>query len=254
MNFFDLEIKVKGIDVLKEEPSKIRGKLVSMVPQEVGAALSPFHKIYDVFEDVIAQGSKVERAKVIEKATETLSFLGFADPERILKSYPHELSGGMLQRVLLALAIVTNPLLIIADEPTSMVDAPLRINIVELLNKIKKDLGITLVVITHDIAITPHLSNKIAVMYAGRIMEYGNTNEVIIEPLHPYTRMLLNSIPRLKSTIDLKLIERRNMKLDPLNACPFADRCESYIEGVCEKIEPKYMKIGNRMVFCHLYE
>src|SRR5579875_2959782 len=176
-------IVMKDIDILNSKPDSIRGKLISMIPQEVGTALSPFHKISTVFEDVMASENKA--TNILNEASKILAFLGFKDPERILKSYPHELSGGMLQRVLLALAIIKRPYLIIADEPTSMVDAPLRINIVEILNAVRKEFNISMIIITHDIAITPHLCDNIVVMYAGKIMEYGKAKEIIDNPLNP---------------------------------------------------------------------
>lgn len=248
------EVIIDGVEVLKTDPRLVRGRLVSLIPQEVGLALSPFNTIGEVFIDIMRERSSAEPGKTLSEASKLLGSLGFSDPERILRSYPHELSGGMLQRILIALAVSSNPRLIIADEPTSMVDASLRLSIVELLNRVRDLYGVSMVVITHDIAITPSLCDLTAVMYAGKIVEIGGSKEIIDSPAHPYARMLIRSIPRIRRAVSLKPIPGLPPDLsNPPRGCPFAPRCPEVIGDICHNIEPKGIVDSNRKVYCHLY-
>ncbi|HWQ17960.1 MAG TPA: ABC transporter ATP-binding protein [Sulfolobales archaeon] len=247
------EIVVSGVNILKEDPVTVRGRLVSLVPQDVGAALSPFNTMGEVFADVLssARGNKIDSFKV---ASGILESLGFSDPHRILRAYPHELSGGMLQRVLIALALSLNPKVIIADEPTSMVDASLRKGIVDLINTIRSSYNVTTIIITHDIAITPLLCDITAVMYAGKIVEIGRSKSIIENPLHPYTKMLLKSIPRIRRPVELRPIPGLPPDLSGfIKGCPFAPRCPSIIGDICNNVEPKGYRVDDRLVYCHLY-
>jgi len=248
------EVILDGIDVLREDPSSIRGKLVSLIPQEVGGALSPFNRIEDVFRDIYKSIGIYDRSIVIERALSMLSSLGFDDPVRILRSYPHELSGGMLQRILIALALSLSPKVVIADEPTSMIDASLRKSIVDLLNKVRETYSVSLIVITHDIAITPSLCSTTAVMYAGKIVENGPSKEVIREPKHPYTRMLIESIPSIRSAKIPKSIPGLPPDLSkPIVGCAFAPRCPLAMD-ICYREDPKVILEGKgRYIYCHLY-
>lgn len=248
------EIIIDGVDILKTDPELVRGKLVSLVPQEVGLALSPFNTVGEVFIDIMRSKSAAEPRQILSEASKLLRTLGFSDPERVLRSYPHELSGGMLQRVLVALAISLNPRLIIADEPTSMVDASLRLGIVELLNSIRDLYKVSMIVITHDIAIAPSLCDLTAVMYAGKIAEIGDSRDIIDKPAHPYTKMLIKSIPRIKRNVSLKPIPGLPPDLsNPPKGCPFAPRCPEIIGDICHNVEPGSHVLDNRRVYCHLY-
>ncbi len=247
------EILVNGVNILKTDPVTVRGKLVSLIPQDVGAALSPLNTIGEVFADVLGSigGGRDSSLKV---ASDILKSLGFSDPQRILKSYPHELSGGMLQRVLIALAISLNPKVIIADEPTSMVDASLRREVVDLINTIRYNYSVTTIIITHDIAIAPSLCDITAVMYAGKIVEIGPSKSLIEKPLHPYTKMLSKSIPRIMKLVELKPIPGLPPDLgSPIKGCPFAPRCPDVVGDLCYNVEPEEYRAGGRSVYCHLY-
>jgi oligopeptide/dipeptide ABC transporter ATP-binding protein len=182
--------------------------------------------------------------------------VGFSDINRVLKSYPHELSGGMLQRVLIALAVSRRPLILIADEPTSMIDASLKRDVVELLKNIVLTQSVSMIVVTHDIALAPHLCSRIAIMYSGEIVEDGLSTEILANPMHPYTVMLLESIPRILSPRKLKAIP--GLPPDPrstLTGCSFEPRCPKAIKGLCDKIKPPLSTIESSIrVSCHLVQ
>ncbi len=246
------EIILDGVNILnnKEYPRK----LVSLIPQEVGSSLSPFHTIEQVFLDVLMARGVTDREEALKIARSTLSLVGFNDTGRVLKSYPHELSGGMLQRVLIALALSRKPLILIADEPTSMIDASLKRGIVELLKNIVLTQSISMIVVTHDIGLAPHLCRRIAIMYSGEIVEDGLSAEVLTNPMHPYTVMLLGSIPRVLSPRKLKAIP--GLPPDPRSTpigCSFEPRCPKAIKGLCDKVKPTLATIeSTRRVSCHL--
>jgi oligopeptide/dipeptide ABC transporter ATP-binding protein len=246
------EIILNGVNILHDK--RYSRKFVSMIPQEVGSALSPFHTVEQVFIDVLMSKGVFDREEALKVARFTLNLVGFNDINRVLKSYPHELSGGMLQRVLIALAISRKPLVLIADEPTSMIDASLKRDVVDLLKNIVLTQKVSMIVVTHDIALAPHLCSKIAIMYSGEIIEDGLTEEVLANPMHPYTMMLLESIPRILSPRKLKAIP--GLPPDPrstLTGCSFEPRCPKAIKGLCDKIKPPLTTIeSTRRVSCHL--
>ncbi|MEM4823018.1 MAG: ABC transporter ATP-binding protein [Acidilobaceae archaeon] len=247
------EILVNGANILKVNPASVRGRLVSLIPQDVGAALSPLNTVGEIFNDVLSpiRSSKEDSYRI---ASSILESLGFSDPYRILKSYPHELSGGMLQRVLIALALSLNPKIIVADEPTSMIDASLRKDIVDLIRAIRSKYNVTTIIITHDIAISPSLCDITAIMYAGKIVEIGPSRSIVENPLHPYAIMLLKSIPRIKRTVRLKPIPGLPPDLSsPIKGCPIAPRCPNVIGDICNNIEPREYRLGDRLAYCHIY-
>lgn len=248
------EIVLNNVNILnnREYPRK----LVSLIPQEVGSSLSPFHTIEQVFLDVLTSKGVTDKGEALKIARSTLSLVGFSDINRVLKSYPHELSGGMLQRVLIALAVSRRPLILIADEPTSMIDASLKRDVVELLKNIVLTQSASMIVVTHDIALAPHLCSRIAIMYSGEIVEDGLSTEILANPMHPYTVMLLESIPRILSPRKLKAIP--GLPPDPrstLTGCSFEPRCPKAIKGLCDKIKPPLSTIeSTRRVSCHLVQ
>lgn len=246
------EIIINGVNILRDK--SYSRMYVSLVPQEVGASLSPFHTIEEIFLDVLSSKGIVDRGEALGKARKLLKLVGLDDVNRILKSYPHELSGGMLQRILIALALSRDPLVLIADEPTSMIDASLRKGIVILLRNLTASQDISMVIVTHDIALTPHLCRRSIVMYAGKIVEEGFSDELLKRPLHPYTKMLVDSIPLIRSRKELKAIPGLPPDLrNPPRGCSFEPRCPMAIKGLCDVVEPPLVNISpDRRVACHL--
>lgn len=186
------------------------------------------------------------------EAIEMLRLMRIPDPERVVDMYPHELSGGMAQRVVIAMGLACNPELLIADEPTTNLDVTVQLQILNLIRELKKDIGSSILYITHDMGVVAELCDRVAVMYAGNVVEVADVIETFKNPLHPYTRALLESIPRPGA--EFKSIEGTVPALiNPPKGCRFHDRC-SYCMDICLGTKPKIVKAGeNHLVQCHLY-
>ena len=185
-------------------------------------------------EEYTYQNKLLSVSRETGETKELLTLVGINEPEKRLKQYPHELSGGMRQRVMIAIALACEPKLLIADEPTTALDVPIQAQILELMMDLKEKLGMAIIMITHDLGIVARMCEKIAVMYAGKIVEYGTTDEIFYEPKHEYTKGLLRSIPRLDSKDHERLVPIEGTPVDMLNppkGCPFAPRC-----GACMKV------------------
>jgi oligopeptide/dipeptide ABC transporter ATP-binding protein len=229
---------------------------IMMIFQDPASALNPLFKVGEVVSDIIKNHLEMnDSVKVREKALEIFRMVELPDPERVFDSYPHELSGGMLQRIVIAIALSVNPALLIADEPTTMLDVTLQAQILNLLLNLKKRLGLSMLFITHNLGVAAEVSDRIIVMYAGEIVEEAKTMELLNNPLHPYTRGLIECIPRthiryskLKS-IPGTIPDLRN----PTKRCIFADRCTEAMD-LCYKIKPDLIEFSkDRRVSCHLY-
>ena len=258
----------RGINLLEtcnEELSKIRGTEITYIPQEPLAALNPLYTIEDHFLDRLILSGKSKtgilsyirlRHKISLKLKnimlEYLEKVKIPDPERVLKSYPMQLSGGMLQRILIALAIVSNPSILLADEPTTALDVVTQKEILELLKELQRDLGLSILYVTHDLGVARTIANKVIVMYAGHMVEEGKTSEVLANPLHPYTKGLVDSIPKLVGGtlhgIEGGLIDYIN----PPKGCRFHPRCPK-ARDICRRERPKPVEINGRKVYCWLY-
>ncbi len=249
-------IVFKGIDLARlssEEWRKIRGKEISIIFQDPSSALNPVMKIGDqVAEILIAHGYSKKEAR--EKTIELLKAVGIPDPHARYDSYPHQLSGGMKQRVVIAISVALKPSLIIADEPTSALDVTIQSLILEMMRDLSIKSGSSLILITHDLGVAAEVADKIAVMYAGRLVEYGSTREVIGNPLHPYTLRLLESVPFIhKSEGELKAIPGSVPNLlNPPKGCRFHPRCHR-VMSICKTAEPPMVEVNGRRVACHLY-
>ena len=253
-------IIVDGIDVLRvseEVMSRdIRGKRVSMIFQDPAATFNPLFTIGELMCDVMRYHLGIRnKIELRRRAIEMLKMVGLPDPERVFNSYPHELSGGMLQRVAIAVALSTNPKVLIADEPTTMLDVTLQAQILELLKKLKERFNLTLIFITHNLGVAAEICDRILVMYAGVPFEEGPTDAVLTKPLHPYTKRLLECVPRAHRRIGrLRYIPGMlpDMK-NPPPGCPFHPRCEEAMK-VCKESLPAMIEVEpNHRVACHRY-
>jgi len=244
----------RDLDVLTMDErtrSDIRWKDVSYIPQGSMHVLNPVRRIGSSFYDFISAHQPVSRRDSHDLARAYLSELGL--PETVLTSYPHQLSGGMRQRVTIALATILWPKLIFADEPTTALDVVVQRGVIQLLKEIQQKEGSTLVVITHDMGVHANLVNRIAVLYAGKVVEEADTNTILKNPSHPYTQYLIKSLPRLDHRGERVSIPGRPPALDNVpKGCPFHPRCPFVMEK-CKTVEPPVITVraGHR-VACHL--
>ena len=250
-------ITYNGMDIVKmpeEEFRKIRWRKLSLIPQAALNALNPTLKIMDHFLETAKAHGIRDKEQVISKASELLKLLRL-EPERVLPSYPHELSGGMKQRVLIALAMLLDPELLILDEPTTALDVLTQRYILDLLKDVKAKLGITMVFITHDIAVIADIADRVAVMYAGKIFEVGDVYQVFKNPINPYTKALMESIPSLIGDVEeMKPIPGSPPDLvNPPPGCRFAPRC-SQAMSICREKEPPMVEVEpGHYTCCWLY-
>ncbi len=236
----------------EREVRRLRGRRIGMVFQDPMTSLDPLRRVGDQVGDVfLAHGEAGDRREAFEKAREALSLVDL--PGDVADRYPHQLSGGQRQRVLIAAAVALKPSLLIADEPTTALDVIVQAKIMDLLERLKRELGMTVILITHDIALAAERATRIAVLYAGKLVEYGPTDAVVEDPLHPYTRGLLESAPDLWGPKRIRGIPGYPPDLRrPPPGCRFHPRCPARFQP-CDKTEPPTLRVGDRMVACHLY-
>ena len=244
------------IEKMKEKDfRKIRGNEVSIIFQDPMTSLNPVYTIGNQIVEVILLHTKKTKQEAWARARELLELVGINEPDRRLKQYPHELSGGMRQRVMIAIALACEPKLLIADEPTTALDVTIQAQILELMNDLRRKLGMSIIMITHDLGVVAQMCEKIAVMYAGHIVEYGTTDEIFYNPQHEYTKGLINSIPKLNAEEKERLVPIEGQPVDLLNppaGCPFAPRCKSCMKVCLNKMPPRTELSDTHYTYCWL--
>lgn len=240
------------LEISNEELRSIRGNKVSFISQNPGASFCPVKTIEKQFIEAVKAHKNINKYEIKNKITDIFSKINLRDVRRILKSYPFELSGGMNQRVGVALAMINNPKLILADEPTSALDVTAQAQVVKTLMDLRNIFNTSIIIVTHNITVVEYMADNIAVMYHGTIVEYGIKKEIIKNPIHPYTKLLIDSTPTMNSDI-LSNIPQNVVAVDKRSkGCPFAPRCNKRM-GICNLEIPKPIKENNRIVACHLY-
>jgi oligopeptide/dipeptide ABC transporter ATP-binding protein len=252
----DGEILFNGKDLTKlneKELEKIRGNEISMIFQDPETSLNPVIDIgTQLIETMLYHNKSLLYKEAYNRSVEMLERVGLPSAEKRMKSFPHELSGGMKQRVVIAIALLNNPKLLIADEPTTALDVTIQAQILYLMKKLSNDFDSSLILITHDIAVVSQLCDKIAVMYAGKIVEYGSKDEIIFDPKHPYTKGLIACLPTIENSSQKKLYQIPGVMPSLLNlpsGCYFKQRCELADEEC--NVYPKKQVLGQRVLFCH---
>ena len=226
----------------EKEMRKIRGNEVSIIFQDPMTSLNPVYTIGNQITEVIRLHTGKSKKEAHDRAKELLELVGINEPTKRLKQYPHELSGGMRQRVMIAIALACEPKLLIADEPTTALDVTIQAQILELMQELRQKLGMSIIMITHDLGVVASMCERIAVMYAGHIVEYGTADEIFYEPKHEYTKGLINSIPKLSAQEIERLVPIEGQPVDLLNppaGCPFAPRCANCMKICLREMPPK---------------
>ena len=236
----------------------IRGRDISMIFQEPMTAFSPVHSVGEQIMEAILVHEDVPKIEARAQAIELLKLVGIPIPEERVDAYPHQLSGGMRQRAMIAMALVLKPKLLIADEPTTALDVTIQAQILRLMKRLQAEMGMSIMFITHDLGVIANMADEVAVMYLGRVVEYASVRQIFRTPKHPYTQALLRSIPRTgrRARVRLETIEGNvPVPLDPPDICPFADRCPQFIPGRCDEKVPDFLEIApGHSVRCILYE
>ncbi len=251
------EVLLEGRDLLRmseRQMSDVRGNEIGMIFQEPMSALNPVMKIGDQIGEVLVRHRHISRREAREKAVELLRNVGLARADEMVHEYPHQLSGGMRQRAMIAMAMACQPKLLLADEPTTALDVTIQAQVLDLMRALQKETGTAIILVTHDLGVVAEMADDVVVMYAGQIVESGPADEIFDRPLHPYTRALMDSIPVIEE-------ERERLRAIPgtvpsaahfPEGCRFADRC-SLVEGRCRERLPELRELGpGHSVRCHL--
>ena len=253
------EIILDGVNLLdlsEKEMYRVRGKEIAMIFQEPMTSLNPVLTIGDQLTSVIIHHLKISKKEAYNKSIEMLELVGFSDPSKVMKNYPHRLSGGMRQRVMIAMAMSCNPKLLIADEPTTALDVTIQAQVLELMKELSEKTSTSILLITHDLGVVSELAERVVVMYAGQIVEIANIEDLFDNPLHPYTVGLINSVPSIDGEIKRLQSIEGNVPApgSVIQGCKFAARCSHAFER-CTKEEPDlWLMDDSRAVRCFLYD
>jgi peptide/nickel transport system ATP-binding protein len=251
----------KGEDLLTASPRRlrqIRGSEIAMIFQDPMTSLNPVHKIGDQLAEAMRLHEDVSRAKARARALELLKAVGIPRPERRLDDYPHQFSGGMRQRVMIAMALINNPDLLIADEPTTALDVTTQAQILTLIEKLQEEFGSAVIMITHDLGVVAEIADDVVVMYAAEVAEKGAVEQIFKKPHHPYTWGLMGSLPRLDVDVE-RLVQIQGQPpslLRPPSGCRFHPRCP-YVMPVCKEVDPELSAVSGdpgHLQACHLDE
>jgi peptide/nickel transport system ATP-binding protein len=253
----DDTVNLHELDPRGDEIRAVRWKEISMIFQEPMTSFGPMHTIGNQIEEALtlhlALGPKMAR----EQAVEALKNVGMPRPSVVMNQYPHQLSGGMRQRAMIAMALCCHPSLLIADEPTTALDVTTEAQILELVKERQQALGMSILYITHNLAVIAQIAEKVLVMYLGKIVEYSDVETLFASPKHPYTRALLGSIPRVDQDPEGRLVAIEGAVPDPYSrppGCPFHPRCPEFMKGICDVMEPPTVSTTDgTTVSCFLY-
>ena len=245
----------KILDLTKDEARKLRGSKISMIFQEPMTSLNPVYKIERQLGEVFRLHEPgLSKQQVFEKSVDILKKVGVPNPAERLKVYPHQLSGGLRQRVMIAISLASSPQMLIADEPTTALDVTIQAQIIDLLKELQRDMNMSILLITHDFGVVSQIAERVAVMYAGKIVEEGPLEQIFEDPWHPYTKLLILSIPGIKVTRGGRLESISGTVPNPLHfpeGCRFAPRCP-YAMEICRRQPPEEVVCGARRVSCFL--
>lgn len=244
------------LEMSDKELCDLRGNEVAMIFQDPMSSLNPVFTIEFQMVETIRRHRKISRKEAYQLALTWLTMVGIPDPEKRIKEYPYQLSGGMRQRVIIAMALSCDPQMLIADEPTTALDVTIQAQIIDLLKRLKNEINSAIMLITHDFGVVADMADSIMVMYAGKVLEYGTKRQIFKNPKHPYTRGLLAAVPRLDKGVDRLNSIRGNVPnlLKPIPGCVFCDRCDFATDRCRQSRPPMYVMEDGARVSCWLCE
>ncbi len=252
-----LEFEGKDLATLSEKQYReLRGNDMAMIFQEPMTSLNPVYRVGNQIVEAIRTHEKVSKAEAKDRAVDLLRKVGIPSPEARINDYPHQMSVGMRQRVMIAMALACNPKLLIADEPTTALDVTIQAQILDLLRRLRDDTGMAVLLITHDLGVVSETADRVVVMYCGQVVEEAEVRTLFDHPMHPYTLGLLKSIPRLEDDDSKRLYMIKGMVPNPLEmppGCHFSDRCDSCMD-ICRTKVPELVDVDGHKVRCFLYE
>ena len=253
------DLDLAQLDPKGREIRAIRGGKIAMIFQEPMASLSPVHTIANQIIEAIRLHQPVSRREARDQAIELLRLVNMPKPEQVIDYYPHQLSGGMRQRAVIAMALSSQPMLLIADEPTTALDVTTEAQILELMRDLQEKFGMAIMYITHNLGVIAEMAEDVIVMYLGRVVERADVDSIFHDPKHPYTKALLESIPKLtEESSGTRLAAIKGMVPDPFSlpkGCTFHPRCAEFIPGLCDQFDPPDVDLGEgRNVRCHLHD